>query len=422
MRSRSRKAVAVAAAVAAHVGVLLVRAHVDAPQVKPQVAWDLDAHEPIEIELRAPPPPAPPTPPPLSAPKTTPTKTLPTPTTTPPPTTTTPEPPTPPTATPPSPPEPSSSEPPPDRAPRATPPGKLINDLVVGADAKGPRPSNRALEDALDFRPDADADNGLSGAALAANKATRRLKQDIAFDDVSAGLGDDWFREVRNSATRHWHVDVADLDNPNDVSREKIVWNYLRDPSSWDDEAKKGLELFYAAEALSSRDPILRLPLGNSAELGTYTTSTVRHSTVDDLLRRKEAGFSVRFAFDVDVHHDGFGAVTAIDVMRTEFEKTLVEKVRIAVERAVADAPPVPPRVAHGGPFRSHWLFVATWFIDPPMPHLSSSSSMFSSEGGAPALIWGSTFDVGPDGVKTQNLDVQLKTSAELLEVVPIRR
>ncbi len=298
-----------------------------------------------------------------------------------------------------------------------------MNDLITGADAKGPRPSNAALEAALDDVPANDADKGLAGAALAANKAGRRLRRDIAFDDVSNGLGDDWFRDMKKAATRQWHVDTADLDNPGDVSREKIVANYLRDPSSWDDEARKSLEIFYAAESLSSKDPIARLPLGTSASIGTYTTSTLRHSTVDDLLRRKEAGFAVRFAFDVDVHHAADGAVTAIDIARSEFERALVEKVRIAVERAVADQPPVPPRVANGGPFRSHWLFVATWFLDPPRPHMSSSNSMFTDQRGAPMMMFGSTFDVRPDGrLTTQDFDVHLKTSAELLEVVPLRR
>jgi hypothetical protein len=156
--------------------------------------------------------------------------------------------------------------------------------------------------------------------------------------------------------------------------------------------------------------------------LAQPTTSALRRATIDDLLRRKEAGFSVRFAFDVDVHHAADGAVTAIDVLRTDFERVLVEKVRVAVEQAVHDAPPVPPRVAQGGPFRSHWLFVATWYIDPPRPRRTSSNSRFASDGGAPALMFGGTFDVGPAGLQTSSLDVKLKTSAELLEVVPLRR
>jgi len=309
----------------------------------------------------------------------------------------------------------------PNLAPRRQDPDDMRG-VILGRGAIGPQPRLRSLEAALDFVPDDDQDRGKSGGTLAAARATRRLRRDMAFDDVSNGLADDWFRDLRNGATRQWRVDERDLDNPAEVSREQIVGNYLRDPTSWDDDARAALAAFSAAEALSSRDPILRLPLGASASIGTWTTSAARRRAIDDVLRRKEAGLAVRFAFDVDVHHAADGAVTAIDVGRAAFERTLVEKVRVAVERAVAELPPPPPRVAGGGPFRSHWLFIATWYLDPPRPHLSSSSSMFSGENGQPSLLFGSTFDVGADGLTTQDVNVHLKTSAELLEVTPLRR
>ncbi len=335
----------------------------------------------------------------------------------------------------PSPTAPSSSVPSPT-APSATEPsssssssssvrlpavGARMNELLTGADARGPRPSNRALGEALDFQPESEQDKLLGGGALAAARGTRRLQRDLAFDAVTVGLGDDWFRSVKSAAERAFQPDVRDLDNPGDVTRQKIAWNYLRDPSSWDDEAKAALQIFLEADRLSSKDATERLMPAENPSMGSVPTSSLRAATVDDLLRRKEAGLSVRFAFEVDVHHGNDGAVTTIDVLRTEFEKGLVEQVRLAVSRAVADAPPVPPRVANGGPFRSRWLFVATWYIDPPRPRLTSSNSLFA-EDGAPALMFGATFDVGNDGLAVQNLDVKLKTTAELLEVTPLKR
>jgi hypothetical protein len=227
---------------------------------------------------------------------------------------------------------------------------------------------------------------------------------------------------------RQFRPTPSDLDNPDDVSQKTIAKNYLTDPSSWDDVAKEAMLPFMMAEQLSSVDPIARLPLQNSALLGAHTTSKMRRTIIDDLIRRKEAGLSVRYAFEVDVHHDSAGAITAIHVLRSNFERALTEKLRMAIEAGFADAGGMPLRVAGGGPFRSRWLFVATWFIDPPVARFAGSNSLFaqgpSPTGAAatPPLMFGSTFDVGADGtLKTQSYDVQMKTHGELLEVTSLR-
>lgn len=440
MRARSRRWLAVGGAVVLHGGLLWLRVDDDDVQVKPRVQWERadDDDAPIEVVLVTPPAPVV-EPDPAPVVPSTPTSTAPSTSTLPagaddaaapvddvPPSTATAATAATSTAAAEAVPAdraagaPDAAVAPADRAPRAPVVGREMNDVVTGLESVGPRPSNAALAGALDFQPEADLDRGLGDGARAAARATRRLRRDLAFDDVTVGLGDDWFRGVRGAAERAFRPEPGDLDNPGDVTRQKIAWNYLRDPSSWDDEAKAALEIFLKADQLNSRNAIERLALGNSASTGTSPTSTLRAATVNDLLRRKEAGFSVRFAFEVDVHHAGDGAVTAVDVMRTQFERGLVDKVRQAVEQAVAQAPPVPPRVAGGGPFRSRWLFVATWFIDPPRPRFSSSNSLFAGEDGAPALLFGGTFDVGPDGVTTQDFDVHLKTSAELLDVTPL--
>ncbi|MDP2340824.1 MAG: hypothetical protein Q8O67_07700 [Deltaproteobacteria bacterium] len=317
----------------------------------------------------------------------------------------------------------ASNDPPPSYAPRNVGTGRLIDDVVVGLDKRGPRPSTRALGEALDFQPDSEQDKALSGGKLAVARATRRLRGDLSFADVSMGLGDDWFRGVKDATQRAFRPSPGDLDNPDDVSRASILANYLRDPAGWDEEARAALENQLQAMRVASRDPIDRLPLQNSANLGQAADTMLRRSTVDDLLRRKEAGLAVRFAFEVDVHHAADGAVTAIDVLRTEFERSLVEKVRMAVERAVQEAPAVPERVAHGLPFRSRWLMVATWYLDPPRPMFATSNSVMTrdGEGGrmAPPLGIGGNF--GPGENDTSSFDVKLKTSAELLDVTPMR-
>ena len=304
------------------------------------------------------------------------------------------------------------------------PPGfgpPTLGSLVRGAEGRGPRQSVEGLRGALDHRPDEDEDAGKTGAQLAAAKATRALKADIAFHDVTIGMASDWFREVRTAAERGFRPIPSDLDNPAEVAQVAILANFLKDPSSWDDEAKRVLGPMLVATSLHSQDPIKRLALGNSATLGAAADSSLRKSTVVDLLTRKEAGLSVRFAFEVDVHHDSEGRVTAIDVLRNAAEKALQEKIRLAIDDAIRGTGLAPAIINGGQPFRSRWLFAATWFIDPPGCLLSPSDALGAVPGQL-AMGCGGSFDVGSDGVKTSSFDVQQKVTAELLRIIPLQR
>lgn len=439
---RRRRALALALAVGGHVALYV--GFVRAPQVAPrevapapQIAWQAPPRDRTPIDLVVAyvsppeaPSPAPPTP---AAPTTTTTTTAPAATATP--ATEAPAPATPATATATTAPASTTTTAtasttdapalPPLRTPAV---GEGMADAIRGLDARGPQPSMAALSAALDFQPDGEKDKGLSGGALAAARGTRNLKRDQGFDDVSAGLGDDWFREVKRGALAQFRPEPRDLDHPADVSAPAIWQHFVLDPASWDDVAKEQLTDHYRAEMLSSADPIQRLPLGNSAALGEATNSAARRAVVDDLFRRKKAGLSVRFAFEVDVHHDAAGHVTAVDVLRPEFEQALRERVRAAVVAGIREAGDVAARVADGRPFRSRWVFAATWFIDPPMLSFAQSSSLFAQgpaaangSAGVPPLLFRGKFDVGEDGaLKTSSYDVQLKTSAELLYVEPL--
>jgi hypothetical protein len=295
----------------------------------------------------------------------------------------------------------------------------MLERVVRGVDGLGPRQSIEGLRRALDARTDEDKDAGLKGAQLAAAKARRALQADIAFHDVTIGLASDWFREVKTTAERSFRPTPLDLDDPAEVARETILTNFLKDPTSWDEEAKRVLMPMLAAMSLHSQDPIKRLPLGNSASLGTAADSGLRKSTIEDLLRRKHAGLSVRFAFEVDVHHDGDGKVTAIDVLHGAAEKALREKIRLAIDDAVRTATPAPESVNGGQPFRSRWLFASTWFIEPPGCLLSPTDAL----GAVPAQLGvgcGGSFTITREGVQTSSLDVQTKVTAELLRVTPL--
>ena len=117
--------------------------------------------------------------------------------------------------------------------------------------------------------------------------------------------------------------------------------------------------------------------------------------------------------------HDG--KVTAIDILRTAAEKALQEKIRLAIDDAVRAATPAPALVNGGQPFRSRWLFAATWFIDPPGCLLTPSDAMGATPGQF-GMGCGGTFDVTSEGVKTSSFDVQQKVTAELLRIIPLQR
>jgi len=438
-RGQRRRWLALLAAIGLHLCAVVVMQRQQVSQTpreaQVQIAWAPPSvtTTPITLEVRTPPPPPSPSPsppPPAPVPRPAPASPSPSPSS--------------PRDVPPS---PSSSSPPPsappdgassstspptggivdDLAPRPEhlahlPPGfgdPTLGSLVRGTDGRGPRQSTEGLRGALDYRTDEDDDAGKTGAVLAAAKAKRVLQADIAFHDVTVGMASDWFREVRNAAERGFRPTPSDLDNPAEVSQAAILANFLKDPTSWDDEAKRVLGPMLVATSLHSQDPIKRLALGNSANLGAAADSGLRRSTIEDLLTRKEAGLSVRFTFEVDVHHDGDGKVTAIDILRTAAEKALQEKIRLAIDDAVRAATPAPTLVNGGQPFRSRWLFAATWFIDPPGCLLSPSM------GAAPgqfAMGCGGSFDVTSEGLKTSSFDVQQKVTAELLRILPLQR
>ncbi|HEY1100200.1 MAG TPA: hypothetical protein VGF99_14785 [Myxococcota bacterium] len=293
-------------------------------------------------------------------------------------------------------------------------PGALVHRLR-GSDDKGPQPSRATLEGALDFVPEADDDSGRSGAVLAAAKAERALRRDIAFHDVTVGMASDWFREVKGALTRRFQPIPADLDDPRTVSRETIVKNFVLDPTSWDDEAKKAMLPMLLATNLSSQDPVKRLALSNSANLAEASTSVLRRQTLDDLLARRDAGLSVRYAVEVDVHHDSAGRLTAVDIVRGSSAADLREKVRKAIEEVLATAPVAPVAMTKGRPFRSRWVVGSTWFIEPPACMFAPSDS-FGMSGNETMVNCGGTFDF-----KAPSLQVQQAIVAELVRVETLK-
>ncbi len=300
------------------------------------------------------------------------------------------------------------------------PGNRSMASIIRGSDARGPSQSMDSLRKSLDYQPDEDGEDGLSGTALAAKRAERHLRRSLAFHDVTVGMANDWFRELQKDAERGFRPSASDLDNPSEVSQANIFANLAKDPTAWDDEAKRILTPLLEASSLSSQDSIKRLPRQPMAQQGHKDTSAERQAMLDDLLGRKVQGLSVRFAFEVDVHHDGAGQVTAIDVLRTSFQKQLQEKIRLAIEDAVKKATPAPALVNRGQPFRSKWVFAATWFIDPPGCMFMPSDAMGAMPGTAQGMC-GGTFDIGPDGLKTSSFDVQQKVQAMLVRVDPLR-
>jgi DNA-binding protein YbaB len=269
------------------------------------------------------------------------------------------------------------------------------------------------------------------------------LRGSIAFHDVTVGMASDWFRELQSGVERGFRPAASDLDNPAEVTQTAILTNYLKDITSWDDEARRLIGPMLDATSLHSQDKIKRLPPTNSAAsrpnstdysnpwaspkslnsaaMGHKDSSAERQAALDELTNKKVQGLSVRFSFEVDVHHDGDGKVTAIDIVRDAFEKQLQEKIRLAIEDAVHQAQQAPTLVNGGRPFRSRWLFSAIWFMTPPACLLTPSDAL-DAEPGVLQGGCGGSFDVGKDGFKGPSFAVQQRARAELIRVTPLSR
>jgi hypothetical protein len=290
----------------------------------------------------------------------------------------------------------------------------IVTDVIRGLDARGPQPTRATLAAALDYQGSGEQ----GGRALSdAGRAQQTAGRMVAVADAAGRHGHTWLAELGRNIERRYAPTPQDLSNPNDVSREKILTNYLLDITQWDDEAKRALTSFYETDALHSQDPIKRLS-AMLPRVGSVESPAEREQRLWQLISKREQGMAVRFSFPVEVHHDGVGKPTAIDVRLADHERGLDRLIRSSIDAALLESPPAPPDASDGQPFISHWVISSTWFMDPPRPMLAASDT----PGAPPILKIATKFDVTQDEVTTQDFNVHHRVDVELRSIEVLTR
>jgi hypothetical protein len=243
-------------------------------------------------------------------------------------------------------------------------------------------PTAMTLENSLDIK----ADGPMSDAKRAALTAKRHLESDIADDEVSAGLADDYFRELKNRLETNWRPAMKDLnDGGETVTRYGFMKGLVDDDgrAGWDEMWKAYLDL--AKQYAQNVPPHLDPP---------------RIERLRELMRSRKRPFQYHAITEAVLTQGPDGRVVTIEIPLSSGHPGIDEEVKEAIETAVkAMVDPPPARVAHGRPFSSTWRMRATWIMVPPT-----------------AFLTGAGFDITPKGFTMDvPFDIQLKTNVMLL-------
>ncbi len=386
---RRRDLAALAGALAVHAALLVVAAWTPTRRM-----FHEGERQVVEVEIVTPrraegrPPATPPT----TAPTTTPPPPA-TPPTTAPPTTTTPPATPPPTTTPATTsPEADHVEAPVAAAPPAVddnggeslvrlPKGDGVIGKILGTGgALGP--SATTLERSLDAR----ADGPMSDARRAATNARRYLETDLSDDEVTVGLADDYFRELKNRVETNWRPAMKELnDGGKAVTQLGMLKGFVDDDGrvAWNEMWLAYLDLAkqYAQGERPSLEPR-------------------RIERLRELMRSRRGAFRFHAITEVVLTQGPDGKVVTVELPLSSGHPGIDEGVKDAITTAVdAMRDPPPARVHHGRSFSSTWRFRATWTMVPPT-----------------ALLTGAGFDITPKGFQVDvPFDIKLKTYVMLL-------
>jgi hypothetical protein len=241
-------------------------------------------------------------------------------------------------------------------------------------------PGLPTLEGALDVR----VDGPMSDAQRAARNATRHLQTDLADDVVTAGLADDYFRELRHGVETNWRPALKELnDGGASVTQVGMMRSFVDDRAAWDEMWRAYLDLakLYAQ--------------GQRPKLETARAERLR-----ELMRSRKGMFRFHAISELVLTQGPDGKVITIEMPLTSghpgIDEGVVDAVAFAVD-AMGDGPPA--RVHNGRSFSSTWRMRATWTMVPPT-----------------ALLTGAGFDITPKGITVDvPFDIKLKTAVLLL-------
>ncbi len=260
------------------------------------------------------------------------------------------------------------------------PSGPSAIDQVLGTSSGPLALSRQGLEGALDLR----ADGPMRDSQAAAKKATRALQADLADDAVSAGLADDYFRELRTKIETSWLPATAQLnDGGQSTTQMGMMASVVQDTEAWGEMWKAYLDL--AKQYANGVQPKIE---------------TARLERLRELMRSRRGAFRVQAISEIHVSQDATGKLLLMEFPMTSGHPGIDDGMREAIARAIDALPDPPPkRLSHGRSFSSWWRLRATWTMVPPT-----------------ALLTGTSFDVTPKGFAVDvPFQIKLKTNVMLL-------
>lgn len=250
-------------------------------------------------------------------------------------------------------------------------------DAVLGT--RGPLgASQAALEGALDLKVDGPVRDSIA----AARTATRHLQEDLADDAVTAGLADDYFRELHQHITTAWQPAMKELnDGGASTTQLGMLSSFAADSSAWGEAWQAYLDL--ARQYANGVPPQL---------------APARVERLRELFRSRKGAFRVHAIAEVKLTLDPTGTIQLLEFTMPSGHTGIDQGIGAAIENALAAMPaPPPPRLHHGRSFSSHWRLRATWSMVPPT-----------------ALFSGTSFDVTPKGFSV-DVPFQIKLNTNVM-------
>ncbi len=250
-------------------------------------------------------------------------------------------------------------------------------DAVLGTG--GPLgPSQAALAGALDLKVDAPVRDSIA----AARTATRHLQEDLADDAVTAGLADDYFRELRVHITSAWQPAVKELnDGGASTTQIGMMRGLVEDSAAWGEAWQAYLDM--AKQYANGIQP---------------TLPPARTERLRELFRSRKGAFRVQAIAEIKLTLDPTGTVQLLEFTMPSGHTGIDAGIGQAIEHALAAMPtPPPPRLHHGRSFTSQWRLRATWSMVPPTGFLT-----------------GTSFDVTPKGF-TVDVPFQIKLNTNVM-------
>ncbi len=241
-------------------------------------------------------------------------------------------------------------------------------------------PSTALLEGALDER----AQGPLSDHARAEQRIKEAILADLADDEVTSGMTDDYFRTLKDHVITQWRPAMKDLNDGGErVTQVGMMRDVFQEREAWG-------EMYQAYSDLAKQYATGSAP----------TLQPARRERLKELMRSRKGAFRFHAIIELVLTQGPDGRVLTIDATLPSGHLGIDEGVKDAISRGVQAMPDPPPLRVHGGQsFTSTWRFRATWMMVPPT-----------------AFFTGTSFDITPKGFQIDvPFDIQLKTNVLLM-------